>query len=184
MSQTQILFSEHKIIKQSLAPAKCFEIAEDNNALKPLQPEDTGGERKRFFTDANLRKNTLVPTFEQALRPAPLFPAMRENRQELSYALLFYLDQIVYLEEISENLEKLDAAIELENTTQVSLIANDCAGMSARCGMFAALKPLRELERVELKNQIPKAQSLCREVGREFEIFKITLKETLEQISR
>lgn len=181
MSQTQILSGDRNVVKQTGAATKYFEAIADDYASKPIQPEEAGEERKRFLTDANFRKDMLVPTFDEALRPAPLFPAARENRQELSYTLLFYLDQIVYLEEISESLEKLDAAIESEDTAQVSLIANDCAGISARCGIFAALKPLSELERVKYKNQMVKAELLCREVGKEFERFKLTLKENLEQ---
>lgn len=183
MSQTQILPGERKSGEQIRTAMKCFEIVTDKFASKPIQPEEAGQERKRFFTDANLRKNMLAPTFGETLREVPLFPAARENAQEFSHTLLFYLDQVVYLEEISENLEKLNAAIESGNSAQVSRIARSCAGISAGCGMFAALKPLRELERVEYKNQMPKAEDLSREIGKEFERFKFTLKENLEQIS-
>lgn len=183
MNYTQILFSNRTGSEHRGAPVRYFEAVADEYASEPFKPGDSGAERKRFFADASREKSLLVSTSEQALRPAPLRPAARESREDLSYTLLFYLDQIVYLEEIAENLAKLDAAIESGNAAAVSLAANDCAGLGARCGMLAALKPLRELERVRHASQMLKAESLSREVCREFEAFKLILKENLEQMT-
>lgn len=180
MNQTQTFLNGCGNVQQPAA--KFFEAAAETFEAKPMRHEEAEKARRRFFADASGRKNALVSTSEEELRPAPLFPAARNRPPEFSHALLFYLDQIVYLEEISENLEKLDAAIESGNAAKVSLIAGDCAGISASCGMFAALKPLRELERVEHKNQLPQAVNLSKAVCEEFERFKFTLKENLEQI--
>lgn len=182
MNQTRIIFSDGGDVKQTRAATKCFEAVSNDFDFKPIKSEETEKARKRFFADAAGRENILVPTFDEALRDAPLFPAARNRPPELSDTLLFYLDQIIYLEEISESLEKLNGAIESGNAARINLIAGECAGISRSCGMFAALKPLKELERVEHKNQMTNAESLSRRVGEEFERFKVTLKENLEQI--
>ena len=182
MNQTQIIYSDGGGINQIRAATKCFEAAATDFDSKAIKSEEAEKACKRFFADAAGRKNLPAPTFDEALRDVPSSPAERKRAQKFSDTLLFYLDQIIYLEEISENLEKLNAAIESGNAARVNLIANDCVGISRSCGMFAALKPLRELERFGDENQMSKAELLSRQVGEEFERFKITLKENLEQI--
>jgi HPt (histidine-containing phosphotransfer) domain-containing protein len=52
----------------------------------------------------------------------------------------------IYLKQMSENLAKLTIAIAAGNAAEVNLIAHNCAGTSANCGMDAMVGPLHELE--------------------------------------
>jgi hypothetical protein len=47
---------------------------------------------------------------------------------------------------MDQNLHKLSAAVASGNHGEVELIAHNCAGTSANCGMTAVAIPLRELE--------------------------------------
>jgi len=52
----------------------------------------------------------------------------------------------VYVLQMSNSLEKLDAALITGDHRAVESIAHNCAGTSANCGMTAVVEPLRELE--------------------------------------
>jgi two-component system sensor histidine kinase/response regulator len=58
------------------------------------------------------------------------------------------LEEIVnlYLDQMGQSLNKLDAAVASGNHVDVELIAHNCAGTSANCGMNAVAIPFRELE--------------------------------------
>src|SRR5260370_25701475 len=54
----------------------------------------------------------------------------------------------LYLDSRGQNLNKLNAAGAAGNHVEVELIAHNCAGTSANCGMNAVAIPFRELETV------------------------------------
>jgi HPt (histidine-containing phosphotransfer) domain-containing protein len=85
----------------------------------------------------------------------------------------------IYLTQMSENLEKLTAAIAAGNTGEVDLIAHKCAGTSANCGMVAVLQPLRELERMGRERCLDGAAALARQVVSEFQRVKVFLHDNL-----
>ena len=101
--------------------------------------------------------------------------AMGEDSEEVSDILC------VYLEQMSESLERLNAAIKSGDAGQVDLIAHNCAGVSANCGMVAVMGPLRELERVGRDGQLAGAANMCARVGAEFERVRVFLRESMEQ---
>jgi HPt (histidine-containing phosphotransfer) domain-containing protein len=53
----------------------------------------------------------------------------------------------IYLKQMSENLEKLESAVLSQDFSAVELIAHNCCGTSANCGMTAVVAPLRALEK-------------------------------------
>ena len=67
------------------------------------------------------------------------------------------------------------------NANKVNLIADNCAGVSANCGMVAVVEPLRKLERIGSINQLAGAAALNVQVGRKFERVKEFLQENLKQ---
>ena len=78
---------------------------------------------------------------------------------------------------MESSLLKLNAAIVAGDASETDLIAHNCAGVSANCGMVAVLAPLRELERMGRENQLSGAEPLGADVRREFERIKLFLQE-------
>ena len=106
-----------------------------------------------------------------------LFLAMGDEPEELSEILGIYLSQM------TESLEKMEAAIKERNAVEVDLIAHNCAGVSANCGIVGIVLPLRELERMGRENQLAAAAMVSAQVRREFEKVKEFLQENLEQVT-
>jgi hypothetical protein len=110
--------------------------------------------------------------------------AEKDKPKKLFAILLAYVDQIVYLDELSENLERLDFAIANKNTVEVCRIAAECAAVSLKCGIFATIKLLLcQLERIEHEYQLPDAASLSRQIGEASEHFRFVIKENMQQIA-
>jgi hypothetical protein len=84
---------------------------------------------------------------------------------------------------MTSNLEKLGLAIEAGNAEQVNLIAHNCAGTSANCGMNAVVSPLKELERMGRDKELAGASALREEVCREFERIEVFLEEHLQPVA-
>jgi len=83
----------------------------------------------------------------------------------------------LYLSGMEGNLIKLDLAISSGNTSAVDLIAHNCAGTSANCGMVAVVEHFRELERMGRENELTGAGHVTEQVGIEFERIKVFLAE-------
>ena len=105
-----------------------------------------------------------------------MYLAMGDEPEELFDMLSVYLDQM------TKSLEKLDLAIEAGNASEVNLIAHNCAGANANCGMTALIAPLRELERLAAENDLAGAATLGAQIHREFERVRLFLKENLEEV--
>lgn len=108
---------------------------------------------------------------------ARLFQAMGDEPRERSEILGIYLTQMV------KNLEKLNAAIELGDAKSIDLIAHNCAGTSANCGIVALVKPLRELERMGRENRLDEAADLAAEISRKFQQVKLFVQENLAPVT-
>jgi len=85
----------------------------------------------------------------------------------------------LYLEQMESSLKKLNAAIAAGNASEVDLIAHNCYGSSANCGMIAMIAPLRDLERMGRENQLGGAADRVAEAEKEFERIKIYLREIM-----
>src|SRR2546423_13553622 len=51
-----------------------------------------------------------------------------------------------YFNQMSDSLQRLDAAVSTRDHREVEMISHRCVGTSATCGMTAVVTPLRELE--------------------------------------
>lgn len=85
----------------------------------------------------------------------------------------------LYLSETTKSIAKLHAAIAADDAAQVDLLAHNCVGSSANCGMTALIAPLRELERKGRENNLSGAARLVVQVSREFEHIESFLREQI-----
>jgi len=88
----------------------------------------------------------------------------------------------IYLSQMTESLEQLKVAIQSGQAQEVDLIAHNCAGVSANCGILALVAPLRELERMGRERQLAGAARLSAQVASEFARVKTFLQENLVQV--
>jgi HPt (histidine-containing phosphotransfer) domain-containing protein len=89
----------------------------------------------------------------------------------------------IYMTQMSDNLKKLTAAIASGNADEVDLIAHNCLGTSANCGIVSVTQPLRELERMGREGRLDGAEALDHQLSIEFERAKVFLKEHLPQLA-
>ena len=168
---------------------KCLAAGMDDYIAKPVKPEELRAVLERLLApalappalaEAGEPTNAGLATFPEASPPVDLerlYQVMGAESQELREILDLYLSQM------PQNLEKLNAAIESGNAPEVDLIAHNCAGTSANCGITAVLAPLRELERMGREDQLAGAAVLSAQVSREFERVQLFLAENLEQVA-
>jgi CheY-like chemotaxis protein len=155
---------------------KCLEAGMDDYISKPVKSEDLANVLHRVFFDSTSKKEAASSASEEVppVDIARLHEAMGDEVFDI-------LD--IYLLQMSGNLEKLSVAIQNSNAAEIDLIAHNCAGTSANCGMVAVLRPLRELERMGRTGSLAGADELCRMVLSEFERVKDFLKDNLAPVA-
>ena len=89
----------------------------------------------------------------------------------------------IYMGQMSESLERLTAAIAAGNAGEVDLIAHNCAGTSANCGIVAVVRPLRALEQMGREGSLDGAEAFGHQVVLEFERVKVFLQENLKAVA-
>jgi len=146
----------------------------DDHITKPVKQEELARVLEIFFTNSS----EAVPAAEKSVAETPppvdlerLHQALGDDPDEVSEIL------DVYREQMAESLIKLDAAIAGANAEEINLIAHNCAGTSANCGMIALVNPFHELERISRENQLMGAADLSAVVTLEFERVKLFLAE-------
>jgi signal transduction histidine kinase/DNA-binding response OmpR family regulator len=146
----------------------------DDHITKPVKQEELARVLEIFFADPG---EVVPPAKEPAdkltlpVDVERLHQALGDEPEEVSEILDLYCTQM------SESLIKLDAAIADGNAEQIDLIAHNCAGASANCGMSALVSPMRELERMGRENQLMGASNMSVHVGAEFARIKLFLAE-------
>jgi PAS domain S-box-containing protein len=156
---------------------KCIQAGMDDYISKPVKSEDLAKVLQRVFAGSTNDKEAVSCVAEEVSPPvdmARLHEAMGDELFDILY---------IYLMQMSENLEKLTAAIDADNAGEVDLIAHNCAGTSANCGMVAVVQPLRELERMGREGSLAGAEALGRQVVGEFQRVKVFLQENLAQLA-
>jgi len=162
--------------------AKCLAAGMDDYLSKPVKIEElekllanwlpvSSAPAEEAGTLENLEKDDSPPVDLKRL-----YLAMGEEPEELQEIL------DIYLEQMDGSLKRLNAAIAIGDASEIDLIAHNCSGVSANCGMDAVVTRLRELERMGRENQLIGAAQLCAEVEREFGRIKVFLQDELTQL--
>jgi two-component system sensor histidine kinase/response regulator len=105
-----------------------------------------------------------------------LFNAVGKDPDEVREILSMYFEQM------SANISTLHSAVEHRAASQIALVAHDCVGMSANCGMRAMVAPLRELERAGRGSDLGNAEQLLVVIGKEFLRTSEFLKEQFDPV--
>jgi PAS domain S-box-containing protein len=162
--------------------AKCLAAGMDDYLSKPVKLEELEKVLANWLTVSSAlteEASTLRKLEKDETPPVDmerLYLAMGEEPEEVQEIL------DIYLEQMEDSLRKLDAAITLGDAGEVGLIAHNCSGVSANCGMVAVVAPLRELERMGREGQLSGAAQRRAEVEKEFGRVKIFLQEQLTQL--
>jgi CheY-like chemotaxis protein len=98
-------------------------------------------------------------------------PVDLERLQEFSDGNPDSLRELVtlYLNQTTEQLEQLEAAVKAESAAEVRRVAHSCAGASATCGMRGLVPLLRELERQGMTGTLVNAAELSQKANLEFQ---------------
>src|SRR5258707_2407619 len=114
----------------------------DDYVPKPVKVEELIRVLDTFFAEVSQDavSGVKIASDAPAVDVKRLHEAMGDTPEEYSEIL------DVYVTHMEESIEKLDAAVIARDHREVELIAHNCAGTSANCGMTAVVGPLRELE--------------------------------------
>jgi two-component system, sensor histidine kinase and response regulator len=165
---------------------KCLAAGMDDYLSKPVKTADLQRILERwqpFKIKAAATREEM--TSDQDDRPqtteAPLLIDMAQLR-EVSENDGEYLDSLItlYLEQTSQELTRLAAAVAAESFAEIERIAHLCAGSSATCGVVSLVPIFRELERIGQHQQqlsaaarpLAAAQSTFRQVEAAFQKMK------------
>ena len=157
--------------------AKCIAAGMDEYITKPVKPEELKRVLELFFN----RGSADDPMAEPEVAGAPLVDVERmhemmgEEADEFSEILSLYLD------EMSKNLNKLDAAVGSGNHHEIEMIAHNCAGTSANCGMTAVAIPFRELEDAGRTVRLENAHATLAQAHQFFELTREFLERHVTQ---
>lgn len=151
----------------------------DDHITKPVNREELGRLLDKFFSGPS----TATPPVEvpkHALGPPVDLNRLHQAMGNDPGEIIEILD--LYRTGMAENLTKLDAAIADGNAGDVDLIAHNCAGTSANCGMVAVVEHFIELERMGRENKLVGAASLNAQVRLEFERITRFLEDNFEPL--
>ena len=118
---------------------KCIAGGMDDYITKPVRVEQLSRVLSAFLDGAQKENSPTVieasPVDVERMREA-----MGDEPAEFADILT------LYLESTSKNFAKLKAALTSGDREEIELVAHNCAGTSANCGMNAVVGPMRELE--------------------------------------
>jgi len=176
---------------------KCLAAGMDDYLAKPVRPEDIRIIVERWGAvaglpdavetrskDSRTTKASQAPVSTKAAVEANEDgPVEMERLLDFSDGNMDNLRELVtlYLNQTSEQMEQLEAAVQAGNPEDVRRLSHSCAGASATCGMRRLVPLMRELERQGYEGKLVNAIDLCRQAGREFENIRIFLEAYLSR---
>ncbi|HXG83232.1 MAG TPA: response regulator [Pyrinomonadaceae bacterium] len=158
---------------------KCLAAGMDDYISKPVKVKELEKMLANWLAVSSaLAKETVSPGKQEKSAAPPvdmerLVSVIGDDPQEVREILDLYLEQM------EKNLKTLSAAVKSGDAGEIDLIAHNCHGSSANCGISSVVAPLRELERMGRENQLSGARRCLAEVEREFNRVKIYLRENL-----
>jgi signal transduction histidine kinase/DNA-binding response OmpR family regulator len=160
--------------------AKSIDAGMDDHITKPVKQEELAKVLEKFLVGISESVSTIGGPDNELAPPVDLnrlHQAMGDDPEEILEILNLYRT------EMRLNLIRLDQAITSGDAGEVDMIAHNCAGTSANCGMVAVVDQLRELERMGRENKLEGAALLNGQVATEFERIKRFLKERFEPLA-
>jgi CheY-like chemotaxis protein/HPt (histidine-containing phosphotransfer) domain-containing protein len=157
---------------------KCIAAGMDDYISKPVKSEELAQVLQRVFAGLVSGDEVVVSCAAEQVSPPVDVARLHEAMGDEVDAILD-----IYLQQMTENLEKLTAAIAVGNASAVELVAHNCAGTSANCGIVAVLEPLRKLEQMGREGTLAGAEALGRQVVSEFQRVKEFLQENLMELA-
>jgi len=155
---------------------KCIAAGMDEYITKPVKPEDLSRVFELFFkTPSADPVDQPVPVTTPLVDVHRMHEMMGDEPVEFGEIVSLYLDQMC------QNLHKLDAAVASGNHFEVESIGHNCAGTSANCGMTAVAVPFRELEAVGSSGCLDHAPAILAQANRIFEQTRACLGEHMTQ---
>jgi len=138
---------------------KCIAAGMDEYITKPVKLAELSRVLERF-----LRTPDTDPGGKARLNTTPLVDVDRMHKMMGDEPAEFEEIVNLYLDQMGQNLNKLEAAVAAGNHVEVELIAHNCAGTSANCGMDAVAIPFRELETVGRNGCLDNAPAVLAQV--------------------
>jgi len=163
---------------------KHFDLVTENSAFKTNNSKETNKTKEPNSANLPFNQKPLFKIAPNFSSNANLSLVATNNSEELIDLLLFYFDQIVCLNEISEKIKELDVAVNSGDLALINSIANECSEISLYCEVDGALASLKQLAQLKTKLQITDAQFLIRRVRKEFARFRFALQENLKTLDK
>jgi PAS domain S-box-containing protein len=149
---------------------KCLAAGMDEYITKPVKLEELRRVLELFCkTPSTHSEDQPDSTTSPLVDIDRMHEMMGDGPVELGEIMNLYLDQM------GQNLHKLDAAVASGNHVEVELIAHNCAGTSVNCGMVAVAIPLRELEAVGRTGCLENAPAVLAQANQLFEQTRVCL---------
>jgi CheY-like chemotaxis protein len=117
----------------------CLAAGMDEYITKPVKSEDLKRVLDLFLQPPDIDRMDEAVT-------ASLVDVKRMREMMGDEAVEFSEILELYLSEMGKNLDQLDVAVASGDHMEIELLAHNCAGTSANCGMIAVAIPFRELE--------------------------------------
>ena len=162
--------SRHTVIIAMTAHAltgdkdKCLAAGMDDYLSKPVKAEALSRVLELF-----LNTPSTGPGEPTSSATGPLVDVDRMHEMMGDEPVDFNEIVNLYLDQMSQNLKKLDAAVASGNHVDVELIGHNCAGTSANCGMTAVAIPFRELENAGRTGSLENAPAVLAQAHKLFE---------------
>ncbi len=165
---------------------KCLAAGMDDYLSKPVRPEDVRTIVERWgptaaasapaaSTDSATTTAKMMATTDTPMNDLP--PIDLDRLHEFTEGNPENLTELatLYVQQTTQQLEQLEAAVKSNNAPDIRRLAHSCAGASATCGMRRIVVPLRELERQGSEGKLTQAAELCAQTIKEFELIRAAL---------
>ena len=155
---------------------RCIAAGMDDYVSKPVRVEQLERVTRVFLNGENEQvARTPIEPIAAPVDLGRLHDALGTDPQEVSEIVTVYLDHM------NESLHKLDAAITAQDSREIELIAHNCVGTSANCGMVAVVEPLRGLETASREGRLDDISPFVAQTKAGFEAIQSFLKEAAAQ---
>jgi PAS domain S-box-containing protein len=156
--------------------AKCIAAGMDDYVSKPVKPEELARVLDLFLALDSPSTKAWPAPIDEPVDLDRLHEVLGDDPSEVSEILDLYCTQM------ADSLVKLDRAISEGDAEAINLIAHNCAGTSANCGMVGVVEPLSLLERFGRQNKLDEATALLVEINHQFQRVRSFLREHQSQV--